>query len=198
MVVKYDSNGTTLWNGTAGGVLSEYGNDITFDSDNNLIVVGQTNSSGAGKYDYFVIKYGAPRCDDGIDNDRNGLTDCEDPECRNTHLCRLFNKSFTPQPTIVTLQGRLTNTTTGDVITTASMRVTISNSTGQVWNDTFNNSLSSGVFNIPLGASKELNLIAGRVYSVKLEVDISSTTFVTADATFGDGSPASDVIKFTA
>jgi len=106
----------------------------------------------------------------------------------------------TPQPTIVTLQGKLSNSTTGDPITTASMRVTVTNSTGsQVWQNTFNNTLdTTGVFNIPLGALLELKLVRNRVYSMKVEVDLNAANFSTADATFGDGSPAGDVIKFTA
>lgn len=111
----------------------------------------------------------------------------------------IWGRLNTPQQTIVTLQGKLTNSTTGDAITNASMLVTITNSTGsQVWQDTFNNILNSGVFNIPLGASQQLRLIKDRVYNMKVEVDLNAASFSTADATFGDGNPSGDVIKFTA
>ena len=117
---------------------------------------------------------------------------------RETH--DTWSRLNTPQSIIVTLQGKLTNSTTGNPITTASMRVTVTNSTNsQVWQDTFNNALdSSGVFNIPLGATTELKLISGRVYNIQIEIDANSTSFSSADVTFGDNSPTGDIIKFTA
>jgi hypothetical protein len=110
----------------------------------------------------------------------------------------LWNKSFVAQPTIVTLQGKLTNASSGVAVSAASMRVNISNSTGQVWFDSFNNALVDGVFNIPLGASKPLSLVRDTVYSIVIEADVGSATFSAADVVFGDNNPAGEVIKFTA
>jgi hypothetical protein len=102
-------------------------------------------------------------------------------------------------PTIVTLQGKLTDSTTGSPVQTGSMRVTIKDSRGfQVWQNTFNNSLFDGVFNIPLGAVQELMLIPDLIYSMEVEIDADSAAFVAADVTFGDNVPAGDVIKFKA
>ena len=101
-------------------------------------------------------------------------------------------------PTIVTLQGKLTDNT-GSPVQTGSMRVTIKDSRGfQVWQNTFNDSLFDGVFNIPLGAVQELMLIPDLIYSMEVEIDVDSATFVAADVTFGDNVPAGDVIKFKA
>jgi len=203
--VKYDSNGNQLWNKTLGGSSSDYGFEVAADSNNNIVVTGYTQSYGVENTDFLTVKYGTPVCDDGIDNDLNGLTDCDDLECANTHLCKMWNKtsdlwnrSFTPQPTIVTLQGRLTNASSGIVVDTGSMYVDISNSTGEVWGSSFNDVLRSGVFNIPLGAATELKLIPNNVYSMTVMIDVDSTTYSTADVTFGDESPSGDIIKFTA
>jgi hypothetical protein len=103
-----------------------------------------------------------------------------------------------PQPTIVTLQGKLTDNA-GNPIQTGSLQVTINDSLGnQVWQSTFNDSLFDGVFNIPLGAVQELRLIPGNMYQMVIEIDVDSATFGTADVTFGDNVPVGDVIKFTA
>ena len=106
---------------------------------------------------------------------------------------------YLPQPTIVTLQGKLTNSTTGSAVKNGSMRVTVNDSAGsQVWQSTFNDSIYDGVFNVPLGASNELRLIPGNVYQMTVAIDADAATFVSADVTFGDNSPSGDVIKFTA
>ena len=102
-------------------------------------------------------------------------------------------------PTIVTLQGKLTDSTTGSPVQTGSMQVTIKSNTGmQVWQNTFGDVLYDGVFNIPLGAVQELRLIPDLIYQMEVEIDADSATFVTADVTLGDGSPSEDVIKFNA
>jgi hypothetical protein len=105
---------------------------------------------------------------------------------------------YLPQPTIVTLQGKLTDTA-GNPIQTGSLKVTINDTLGtQVWQSTFNDSLFDGVFNIPLGAVQELRLIPGNMYQMVIEIDVGSATFALTDVTFGDNDPAGDVIKFTA
>jgi hypothetical protein len=103
-----------------------------------------------------------------------------------------------PKPTIVTLQGKLT-TKLGKPIPKGSLKVKINDSLGNlVWFGTFNDCLSDGVFNIPLGAVVELRLIPGNIYQMVIEIDVDSATFAAADVTFGDKVPAGDVIKFSA
>ncbi|MEA3323839.1 MAG: VCBS repeat-containing protein [Euryarchaeota archaeon] len=100
-------------------------------------------------------------------------------------------------PTIVTLQGKLTNSTTGCALRTGSMRVRITDSSGSSeWQSTFSDCIHSGVFNIPLGAVSELRLIPGDMYQMTVDIDADEATYISADVTFGDNSPAGDVIKF--
>jgi hypothetical protein len=102
------------------------------------------------------------------------------------------------EPTIVTLRGTLTNDT-GYPIQSGSIRVTIKDSFGtQVWQDTFDDIIDNGTYNIPLGTKTTLMLVKGQIYSAILEVDADSSTFVSADVTFGDNNPAGDIIKFVA
>ena len=56
-VVKYSPSGVQLWNATWGGSNSECGYGVTVDSANNIIVVGYTDSLGAGLDDVFIAKY---------------------------------------------------------------------------------------------------------------------------------------------
>lgn len=80
-----------------------------------------------------------------------------------------------------------------------SIRVTVKDSMGaQVWQDTFDNVIDNGRYNIPLGAKTTLMLIKGQVYSAILEVDADSPTFVSVDVIFGDNSPVGDIIRFVA
>jgi len=100
-------------------------------------------------------------------------------------------------PTIVTLQGKLTNSTTGCALQTGSMRVTIKDSSGSSeWQSTFSDCIHKGVFNIPLGAVSELRLLPGDMYQMTVDIDADEATYISADVTFGDNSPAGDVIKF--
>jgi len=100
-------------------------------------------------------------------------------------------------PTIVTLQGKLTDSTTGCALQTGSMRVTITDSSGSSeWQSTFSDCIHNGVFNIPFGAVSELRLIPGDMYLMTVDVDADEATYISADVTFGDNSPAGDVIKF--
>jgi len=57
IIAKYDSSGTLLWERLLGGTTVDLGYGITADSSDNIIVVGQTNSDGAGTYDSLVAKY---------------------------------------------------------------------------------------------------------------------------------------------
>jgi len=106
-------------------------------------------------------------------------------------------KYTSKQPTIVNLQGGITDTS-GTSVSVASMRVTIKNSNGEiVYQDVLNDVLSNGEFSILLGATKTLKLWDEAEYYLILEVDIGSTTFNTADVTFGDNQPVGDVIVFS-
>lgn len=102
------------------------------------------------------------------------------------------------ESTIVTLRGTLTNAT-GYPIQSGSIKVTVNDSMGkQVWQDTFDNVIDNGRYNIPLGAKTKLMLIKGQIYNAILEVDADSPTFVSADVIYGDNNPTGDLIKFVA
>jgi hypothetical protein len=102
------------------------------------------------------------------------------------------------EPTIVTLRGTLTNSS-GYPIQSGSIRVTLKDSMGiQVWQDTFDNVIDNGRYNIPLGTKTTLMLTKGQIYSAILEVDADSPTFVSADVIYGDNNPSGDIIKFVA
>ncbi|MGB8217186.1 MAG: hypothetical protein WCE94_07785 [Candidatus Methanoperedens sp.] len=104
----------------------------------------------------------------------------------------------TASQTIITLQGKLTNSG-GDYVQKGSMKVTIYDLSGaQLWQETFDDVIDNGVFNIPLGAIQELKLIPDTVYQMEVAIDAESATYATPDVTFGDKEPASDVIKFKA
>ena len=100
-------------------------------------------------------------------------------------------------PTIVTLQGKLTDTS-GTTVDTGSMRIKIyeDESGDLAWNSTFNDVLDSGVFNIGMGTLDVMYLTRDSKYKVEMNVDIDSATYSTADLTFGDGAPSGDLIKF--
>ncbi len=55
-VIKYNSSGNHTWNKTIGGSNYDTGYGVVVDSQDNIIVSGKTNSSGAGKLDYWIIK----------------------------------------------------------------------------------------------------------------------------------------------
>jgi len=56
LIAKYNSAGALQWNRTLGGTGSDIGNAVAIDSANNIIVVGQTTSDGAGGADVFIAK----------------------------------------------------------------------------------------------------------------------------------------------
>ncbi len=55
-IVKTNENGDTLWTRTYGGQYDEEGWYIQQTNDNGYIIVGLTNSSGAGDNDVYLIK----------------------------------------------------------------------------------------------------------------------------------------------
>jgi regulation of enolase protein 1 (concanavalin A-like superfamily) len=55
-LIKTDSLGDTLWTRTYGGIHDDWGRFADQTSDSGYIVLGQTESFGAGNYDLYVIK----------------------------------------------------------------------------------------------------------------------------------------------
>ncbi len=75
-LIKTDSLGNEQWNKTFGGIGSEWGASIQPTTDNGFIIIGRTNSYGAGDYDIWLIKINSS-CDvqwnktfGGISNDQ--------------------------------------------------------------------------------------------------------------------------------
>ncbi|ODS38830.1 MAG: hypothetical protein A7315_11775 [Candidatus Altiarchaeales archaeon WOR_SM1_79] len=212
--IKCDPSGNQIWNKTASRNFDK-GYGVAVDSYNSIIVTGYTGGSSIETKDVWTIKYdssgneiwnktaGGGSGDYGsgvaVDSNNNmivtgytysfGAGDCD-----------VWTIKYSPsgEPSIVTLQGKLTDT--GDnPVSTASMRVTIKNYNGEaIWHNTFNDAVDNGVFNIPLGARKVLELTPGKIYRAEIEFDVGSGTFISADLTIGDESPAGDVVAFTA
>ncbi|MFH0859804.1 MAG: FG-GAP-like repeat-containing protein [Candidatus Altiarchaeota archaeon] len=115
---------------------------------------------------------------------------------RETH--RIYSSMYNAQPVVLTVQGKLTESATGTAVQNGSIQVTVLSSSGtQLWQNTYNNSISSGVFNFALGATKELKLREDTRYRLKVEIDTNSTAYAAADVTYGDNNPAGDIIMFT-
>lgn len=66
-MIKTDSLGDTLWIRTYGGATIDWGRSIQQTQDGGYIVVGYTDSFGAGSYDVYVIK-----------TDQNGMVGVEE------------------------------------------------------------------------------------------------------------------------
>ena len=136
------------------------------------------------------------------DYNNDGLNDIAFTEVGGNQVVVCYTKpsavARVAEPTIVTLRGTLTNAT-GYPIQSGSIRVTVKDSFGtQVWQDTFDNVIDNGRYNIPLGVKTTLKLIKGQIYNAILEVDANSPAFVSADVIYGDNNPAGDLIKFVA
>ena len=56
-IVKCHPSGVKLWSRTLGGNGDEHGYGIAVDSTNEIVITGETNSSGAGLDDAFIAKY---------------------------------------------------------------------------------------------------------------------------------------------
>ncbi|HIH05173.1 TPA: hypothetical protein HA281_00395 [Candidatus Woesearchaeota archaeon] len=83
----------------------------------------------------------------------------------------LLATAFAAQPTVISLQGKLTNSSTGALITSANVFVNISSFEGQtVWNETFVNGVSNGFFDLLLGtnADNPLNLTFDKDYNISI------------------------------
>ncbi len=55
-VCKVDENGKLLWTRTIGGTGNDYALSLTQTKDSNLVLVGYTNSFGAGNNDVYIVK----------------------------------------------------------------------------------------------------------------------------------------------
>ncbi len=58
-VIRTDSAGTLLWSREVGGVNDEFENSIVAAADGGFVIVGETNSFGAGNTDVYLIKLNA-------------------------------------------------------------------------------------------------------------------------------------------
>jgi hypothetical protein len=90
----------------------------------------------------------------------------------------LSTMAMAAQPTIIALQGKLTNTTTGAIIYSATLRVNVSDVDGiTVWNQTYTNAVSAGFFDLLLGSSAEnpLNLTYNENYNISVYAGDSPT-----------------------
>lgn len=55
-LVKVDASGDELWRRTFGGAGNDFGRAMLITGDGGFIVAGSTNSSGAGEYDFLLIR----------------------------------------------------------------------------------------------------------------------------------------------
>ena len=56
LLIKTDSSGNKLWSKTFGSIGESYANSVQQTSDGGYILAGYTRSSGAGGYDFWLIK----------------------------------------------------------------------------------------------------------------------------------------------
>jgi len=58
-MIKLDTNGKILWSNAFGGISNEEAHDVTELIEGSLIVVGGTQTFGAGDFDFYLIKVSA-------------------------------------------------------------------------------------------------------------------------------------------
>lgn len=58
-LLKTDSNGDTLWTNTFGGANNDFGNSVFQTDDGGYVIIGSTESYGAGGSDYWIVKTNA-------------------------------------------------------------------------------------------------------------------------------------------
>ena len=79
--------------------------------------------------------------------------------------------AFAQQPTLLSLQGKLTNTSTGAKILSADLRVNITDSSKNlIFNHSFSNAVSNGMFDLLLGSVYHLNLSYNEDYNLSIYV----------------------------
>jgi len=84
--------------------------------------------------------------------------------------------AFAQQPTLLSLQGKLTNTSTGMKIISADLRVNITDSNDNlIFNHSFSNAVSNGMFDLLLGSTYYLNLSYNEDYNLSIYVGSSDT-----------------------
>jgi len=89
-------------------------------------------------------------------------------------LVLLSSAVFAQQPTLMGLQGKLTNSTTGAKIQSADLRVNINDSSGIVFNQNYSNAISNGIFELTLGSTYQLNLSYNEEYNLTIFVNNNS------------------------
>ncbi|MHA1253550.1 MAG: SBBP repeat-containing protein [Candidatus Helarchaeota archaeon] len=57
LLLKYDNTGTLIWNESWGGIYKDEGSGISLDANEDIYIVGYTESFGAGSSDVVVLKY---------------------------------------------------------------------------------------------------------------------------------------------
>lgn len=55
-LLKTDSNGDTLWTNTFGGSNNDFGNSVFQNDDGGYVIIGSTESYGAGGSDFWIVK----------------------------------------------------------------------------------------------------------------------------------------------
>lgn len=58
-LLKTNSSGDTLWTNTYGGAFNDYGNSVFQTDDGGYVIIGSTESYGAGSSDYWILKTNA-------------------------------------------------------------------------------------------------------------------------------------------
>ena len=87
----------------------------------------------------------------------------------------LSSAVFAQQPTLMSLQGKLINSSTGARIISADLRVNINDSSGNiVFNHNYSNAVSNGIFELTLGSTYQLNLSYNEKYNLTLFVNNNS------------------------
>ena len=83
----------------------------------------------------------------------------------------LISFVFAQQPTLLSLQGKLTNTSTGAKIMSSDLRINITDSSKNlIFNHSFSNAVSNGMFDLLLGSTYYLNLSYNEDYNLSIYV----------------------------